>query len=248
MPPPASADDPTLETAAATTDAQAPVDIPDKVYFRIGEVAKLVGVKPHVIRFWQEQFPSVRPERSRSGRFLYPRKAVERLLRIKHLLYQKGYTIPGARKALRRGEGLVAGQEPTAGKPDDEAAQINVDTLQARIAELEDELAALRRDRESLKRREKQGGLFEDESASEAAAAAARDAQTITELRSRVDELEAAAGQAAESEGRLAELKAALDDADGQADAARAARRTALDRAEAMLMRIQAARGAATES
>ena len=75
--------------------------LPDKVYFRIGEVADLLGVKSHVVRFWQQQFPTVRPERSRTGRFLYTKATVERLNLIKHLLYTEGYTIPGARKALR---------------------------------------------------------------------------------------------------------------------------------------------------
>ncbi len=80
------------------------MELPDKVYFRIGEVAELLGVKPHVIRFWQQQFPTVKPERSRSGRFLYPRPTVERLDRVRRLLYEEGYTIVGARKALRGAE------------------------------------------------------------------------------------------------------------------------------------------------
>lgn len=73
---------------------------PDKVWYRIGEVAELLGVGTHVVRFWQGQFPSVRPERSSTGRFLYTPAAVERLQRIRNLLHEQGFTIAGARKAL----------------------------------------------------------------------------------------------------------------------------------------------------
>lgn len=77
--------------------------LPDKVYFRIGEVATLLQVEPHVVRFWQTQFGVVKTERSPTGRFLYPRATVERLQRIRALLYDQGYTIAGARKALQTG-------------------------------------------------------------------------------------------------------------------------------------------------
>ena len=78
-----------------------PVDRwPDKKLFRIGEVADLLGVEPHVVRFWLQQFRTVRPERSDSGRLLFGRPAAERLLRIRTLLYEQGYTIAGANRAL----------------------------------------------------------------------------------------------------------------------------------------------------
>jgi len=91
-----------------------PDKLPDKVYFRIGEVATLLGVEPHVVRFWQAQFPLVRPDRSAAGRFLYPRVAVERLLRIRTLLYDEGYTIAGAKRALAGG---AAPAQPTPKPP-----------------------------------------------------------------------------------------------------------------------------------
>jgi DNA-binding transcriptional MerR regulator len=77
--------------------------IPDKQYFKIGEVAKVAGVRPSVLRFWETEFPSLRPEKSRSNQRLYSRRHVERVLQIKELLYERKYTIAGARKRLREG-------------------------------------------------------------------------------------------------------------------------------------------------
>lgn len=75
-------------------------DIPDKLYFRIGEVSQLVGVEPYVLRYWETEFPAVGPKKSGTGHRMYRRKEVELLLRIKHLLYEKKYTIEGARQYL----------------------------------------------------------------------------------------------------------------------------------------------------
>jgi DNA-binding transcriptional MerR regulator len=78
---------------------QAP-EIPDKLYFRIGEVSRLVGVQPYVLRYWESEFPALAPKKSGTGHRLYRRKEVELLLEIKRLLYQKRYTIEGARRYL----------------------------------------------------------------------------------------------------------------------------------------------------
>jgi len=75
-------------------------EIPDKLYFKIGEVAELLGVEPYVLRYWEGEFPSVAPKKSGTGHRLYRRKDVEVLLRIKHLLYEKKFTIEGARQSL----------------------------------------------------------------------------------------------------------------------------------------------------
>lgn len=75
--------------------------IPDKLYFRIGEVSDIVGVKPYVLRYWESEFPDVRPTKSKSGQRLYKRRDVELLLRIRELLYQERFTINGARKRLK---------------------------------------------------------------------------------------------------------------------------------------------------
>ncbi len=75
-------------------------EIPDKLYFRIGEVAGLLGVEPYVLRYWESEFPTLAPKKSGTGHRLYRRKDVELLLKIKHLLYEKRFTIEGARQSL----------------------------------------------------------------------------------------------------------------------------------------------------
>jgi DNA-binding transcriptional MerR regulator len=75
-------------------------EIPDKLYFRIGEVSRLAGIKPYVLRFWETEFSSLGPKKSGKGHRLYRRKDVELVLEIKRLLYEKRYTIEGARKHL----------------------------------------------------------------------------------------------------------------------------------------------------
>ena len=75
-------------------------DIPNKLYFRIGEVAKLAGIKPYVLRFWESEFSGLGPKKSGTGQRLYRRKDVELVLEIKRLLYEKRFTIEGARKVL----------------------------------------------------------------------------------------------------------------------------------------------------
>jgi DNA-binding transcriptional MerR regulator len=77
----------------------APV-IPDRLYFRIGEVSRLVGVKPYVLRYWESEFPALAPKKSSTGQRLYRRRDVELLLEIKRLLYEKRFTLEGARKHL----------------------------------------------------------------------------------------------------------------------------------------------------
>ena len=76
--------------------------IPDKLYFSIGEVSEIVGVAPHVLRYWESEFPSVRPVKRRGNRRLYRRQEVETLLKIRYLLYERRFTIAGARAYLRR--------------------------------------------------------------------------------------------------------------------------------------------------
>src|SRR5512143_17099 len=76
-------------------------DIPDKLYFKIGEVSELLGVEAYVLRYWETEFPVLSPKKSGTGHRLYRRKDVELLLRIKHLLYDKKSTIEGARQNLQ---------------------------------------------------------------------------------------------------------------------------------------------------
>src|SRR5580704_4019096 len=84
----------------AATSPDVP-EIPDKLFFRIGEVSTMLGLEPYVLRYWESEFPSLSPKKSGTGHRLYRRKDVELLLRIKHLLYEKKFTIEGARLALQ---------------------------------------------------------------------------------------------------------------------------------------------------
>jgi DNA-binding transcriptional MerR regulator len=76
--------------------------IPNKLFFKISEVCEIVGVEPYVLRFWETEFPNFAPEKSKSGHRVYKKKDVENVLRIKELLYDRGFTIAGARKQLSK--------------------------------------------------------------------------------------------------------------------------------------------------
>ncbi len=77
------------------------VVIPDKLYFRIGEVSRLCGLPSYVLRFWETEFPQLKPSKSGTGQRMYRRQNVENVLQIKKLLYDQGFTIAGARQQLR---------------------------------------------------------------------------------------------------------------------------------------------------
>ena len=99
-----------------TQTARSPA-IPDKLYFRIGEVARLLGVETHTLRFWETEFPQLKVGKGGTGQRLYRRRDVELVVEIKDLLYAQGYTIPGARQFLQaRGRLRVA--TPAAAKPE----------------------------------------------------------------------------------------------------------------------------------
>jgi DNA-binding transcriptional MerR regulator len=87
---------------AAVSARPDPVEIPNKLYFRIGDVSKLAGVEPYVLRFWESEFPMLNPKKSGTNQRLYRRKDVETILEIKHLLYEKRFTIEGARSVIRQ--------------------------------------------------------------------------------------------------------------------------------------------------
>lgn len=76
-------------------------EIPDKLYFRIGEVARLCDVEPYVLRFWESEFSQLRPNKSGTGQRLYRKRDVEMALRVKRLLYEEGYTIAGAKQVFQ---------------------------------------------------------------------------------------------------------------------------------------------------
>jgi len=75
--------------------------IPDKLYFRIGEVARLTRIQPYILRYWESEFPVLQPKKSGTGQRLYRKRDIENILKIKTLLYDQGYTIAGARRQLQ---------------------------------------------------------------------------------------------------------------------------------------------------
>ena len=89
--------------------------IPDKLFFRIGEVSEIVGVEAYVLRYWESEFPGLSPKKSSSGQRMFRRKDVEMLLRIKQLLYDKKFTIEGARKALQKASAAPIVENPLPG-------------------------------------------------------------------------------------------------------------------------------------
>ena len=95
----------TTDGSAATTE------IPNKLYFKIGEVSSLLTVEPYVLRFWETEFPKLAPKKTDKGQRMYRRKDVELLLQIKHLLYEKKFTIEGARQFLQ-GVGKAPAKSP----------------------------------------------------------------------------------------------------------------------------------------
>ena len=82
------------------------ITIPDKLYFKIGEVAKMADVPTHVLRYWESEFPNIKPKRANSKQRLYRRQDVELILKIKTLLHEQGYTIAGARKRIESGSAI----------------------------------------------------------------------------------------------------------------------------------------------
>jgi DNA-binding transcriptional MerR regulator len=89
------------------------VTLPPKLYFRIGEVAELVGVQPHVLRYWEREFRTIRPTKSAKGQRVYSRRDVENLMRVRDLLYRERFTIAGARQKLGRVDPTADPTDPT---------------------------------------------------------------------------------------------------------------------------------------
>ncbi len=86
-------------------------ELPDKLYFKIGEVARIAGVPPHVLRYWESEFTAIKPKRANSGQRLYRREDIERILQLRVLLHEEGYTLSGARKLLAKKRGEAKSQK-----------------------------------------------------------------------------------------------------------------------------------------
>lgn len=107
--------------------------IPDRLYFKIGDVARILKVEPYVLRFWESQFPQLKPNKSGTGQRLYRKRDVEIAVEIKRLVYGEGYTLSGARQALgqaRRGEPQAATTAPA------QAPAANVAKKRDKVAEI----------------------------------------------------------------------------------------------------------------
>ena len=105
-------------SALVPGDGQRAPEIPEKSFFRIGEVSRLTATKPFVLRYWETEFPMLQPAKSPKGHRLYRREDIETVLRIKRLLYDEGFTIAGARRHLRE-QGGNGSEAPVAARPVD---------------------------------------------------------------------------------------------------------------------------------
>ncbi len=124
---------------ARTRAADVPETIPDKLYFRIGEVARMCAVPSYVLRFWEREFPQLRPAKGGTGQRLYRRRDVEIALRVRRLLYEEGYTIPGARQWMRergREVGAAVGAEASAGEDVGVAGDARLREMRAELEEI----------------------------------------------------------------------------------------------------------------
>ena len=110
-------------------------DLPVKLYYRIGEVSELVGVEPHVLRYWESEFRSIRPQKSPKGQRVYSRRDLEKLLRVKELLYTEGYTIAGAKRQLKDAGAVVAAPKE---------ASANEHPVDGEFSSMREKLSALR--------------------------------------------------------------------------------------------------------
>lgn len=118
------------------------VTIPDKVYFRIGEVGRILGVETYVIRYWETEFKTVKPHRTRSDQRLYRKSDIEALIRIRDLLYKEKFTIAGAKKKLSRGDSGQPDVVPST--PSSSEPKVAVDTGRELITEIKEELREIR--------------------------------------------------------------------------------------------------------
>ncbi len=98
------------EEPAETTGIRDARQIPNKLFFRIGEAARLTGVQAHVLRYWEAEFPMLHPKKSGAGQRLYRRRDIETTLRIRNLLYKERYTIAGAKRRLADEEETAVAQ------------------------------------------------------------------------------------------------------------------------------------------
>jgi len=106
--------DASLRERISPAAVEVPTEVPDRLYFRIGEVSSLTGVPPYVLRYWESEFPVLQPRKSGGGQRLYRKRDVAMVLEIRKLLYQERYTVAGARRRLTEREERARRQEARA--------------------------------------------------------------------------------------------------------------------------------------
>jgi DNA-binding transcriptional MerR regulator len=113
--------------------------IPNKLFFKIGEVCEITDTQPYVLRYWESEFPALAPAKNTSGQRIYRRRDIETVLRIKQLLYEEGFTIAGAKKRL---EMEMAGRQPTpsSAPPGGNGGDGKADAARQAIHEIRDQL------------------------------------------------------------------------------------------------------------
>lgn len=109
-------------------DAPGAAEVPDKFYFKIGEVSQIAGVPPYVLRFWETEFRQIKPKRTDAGQRLYRRQDVVLVLRIKHLLHHRKFTIEGARQHLKK----KSGSTPEPASPSPDMAEVRAELIRIR--------------------------------------------------------------------------------------------------------------------
>jgi DNA-binding transcriptional MerR regulator len=117
--------------------------VPDKRFFKIGEVSELLGVRPHVLRYWESEFSALRPLKTRGAHRMYRREDVELAMMIRRLLHDERYTIPGARKKLRESGHLRRGSEPDPGASRELSLRAELLAIRDDLTQLLDELDAV---------------------------------------------------------------------------------------------------------
>jgi DNA-binding transcriptional MerR regulator len=120
-----------------------PPAIPDRLYFKIGDVARICGVETYVLRFWETQFPQLKPNKSGTGQRLYRRRDVELALRIKTLVHIEGYTLAGARQALQQAQAPLSLLQPEPQQESPATSQLLIlDSAQAPSGQSHDKIAS----------------------------------------------------------------------------------------------------------
>ncbi|HZS43653.1 MAG TPA: MerR family transcriptional regulator [Blastocatellia bacterium] len=142
------------DASLSKESAKQPIIIPEKLFFKIGEVAELLGEEQHVLRYWESEFPMLAPQKNRAGQRTYRRKDVEMALHIKELLRNEGFTIEGARKKLQmegRGGGKLKVVTPEmASQIEEELQQQRAQIAQPLSVDQRKAVRRIRKDLESI--------------------------------------------------------------------------------------------------